>query len=145
MNKRICGMLGLLAMTLTVAWGQTSQPEDNALQEEKIGIIPKSIDEIVYNKDGCHVAFVFEWNDKLAVMVDGQEGHAYDGIVRKSLFFGPGGEHVAYVAIKDKNMLLVADGQEGSGYDEIFEGSPVFSADGRRLAYWCEKRKNGIL
>ena len=48
MNKRICGMLGLLAMTLTVAWGQSSEPVDKALLEEKLGPIPKSIEDIVY-------------------------------------------------------------------------------------------------
>ncbi|MGD0515962.1 MAG: hypothetical protein ABSA26_00370 [Thermoguttaceae bacterium] len=122
MNKRICGMMGLLAMTLTVAWGQTSQPEDNALLEEKLGAIPPTIVDVVFSKDGCHVAFVFERNKKSLVMVDGREGTEYEEIGKGSLVFSPGVDHSAYVAINCINMFLVADGREGSQYDVISEG-----------------------
>jgi hypothetical protein len=76
------------------------------------------------------VAYVAEKGGKWLVVVDGQEGAEYDGILEGGLLFSPDGQRVAYRAQKGEKWLVVVDGQAGAEYDVIGKGSLVFGPEG---------------
>lgn len=138
MNKWITGIVGVLAMTLTIAWGQHFQSNRAAPIEEKLGEVPKPMLGAFYSKNGCHAAYIIENGDKELIVLDGKKGPVYDGI--ENLVFSPDGKRVAYSAKKGQNELMVLDGQEGPEYEGIIRGAPTFHSDGT-LEYLAVKER----
>ena len=105
------------------------------IEDTRLGPWHSTTESIATSKDGCHIAYATVKGEKWLVVVDGQPGPEYDGIMVDSLIFSPDGERVAYAAEKGKKWLVVVDGQPGQEYDGIMEGDPIFSPDGKSVAY----------
>ena len=109
-----------------------------------------AIFQTVVSDDGGRAAGVAMKGSRVVVVVDGQEGPAFDQIVgtgpsRGAAAFGPGGRRVAYIGVRAGAKIAVIDGKEGPPFDEIVanvtQGDPdfgrafYFSKDGCRVAY----------
>lgn len=61
------------------------------------------------------------------MVVDGEEGKPYDGILRGSRIFSPDSKHLAYGASEKGGWFLVVDGEEGDRYERIGVNPSIFS------------------
>jgi WD40 repeat protein len=87
--------------------------------------------------DGRHVAYAVSHDRrKWFVVLDGQEGKAYDQVT--FLTFSPDGTRLAYRAHIGAERFMVVDGQESGPYDVV--GDPVFSLDSRHIAFRASPR-----
>jgi hypothetical protein len=59
-------------------------------QEDLLGPMPPYVETSVFSKDGCHVAFVLQHQDKQLVVVDGQPGPVHDWT--GEIIFSPDGK-----------------------------------------------------
>jgi len=87
-------------------------------------------DSMITSPDNRRVAYLTQAGDKHCVVVDGQVGKQYDGIVH--LTFSPNSQWTAYTARLGDKHFVVVDGQEGRQYAI---GEPIFSPDSQRVAY----------
>jgi Tol biopolymer transport system component len=95
---------------------------------------------LTFGPNDSRIAYVvINSNHKVVVVMNGQEGPEYNGILDSGVVLSPNGESFAYTAKKGNGWLVVADGNEGPIYDGIAIGSPVFSPDGYNLAYAAVK------
>jgi Tol biopolymer transport system component len=67
------------------------------------------------------------------LVVDGNEGEAFDRIVHGSVVFSPDSRRVAYAAEREGKYRIVVEGQEGPHFEDIY--NPVFSSDSQHFAY----------
>ena len=79
--------------------------------------------------DSKRVAYVAMEKEKQFVVVDGEEGKQYDGIVEGFFIFGPDSKRVAYGAREIGKRFVVVDGEEGKQYDGIVKDTLIFSPD----------------
>ena len=114
-----------------------SQPSH--FTEVKLGPLPATMLAIVRSPDNRHIAIVAQKDNKTLVVVDGQAGPEYDGILEGNPIFSPDGKRVAYAARKGKKWSVVVDGQAGPQYDGFGKGALIFSPDGKRVAYVAKK------
>ncbi len=89
--------------------------------------------KITFSPDGKRLAYSAMKDEKWFVVVDGQTGPVFDGIIEGGPFFSLDSQHVAYVAISGKKQCLVFDGQAGPQYDAI--KLVAMSFDGQCIAY----------
>ena len=100
-------------------------------------------DAIIYRVEGGKVTK--QDPERFAVVVDGKEREAYDGIVKDTLIFSPDSQQVAYGAKLGDERFVVVDGEEGKKYDGIGEGTLIFSPDSRHLAYGAIVGKKSLV
>lgn len=86
-----------------------------------------------FSPDGKHLAFEARRGEKWMLVVDDQEGPAYDDIKADSIRCGRDGSHWSYAALKGQKNVAVVDGKEGKECDETV--GVRLSADGVRFAY----------
>ena len=82
--------------------------------------IPKSFR---VSPDSKRVVCAAQVGNKQFVVVDGNEGKHYDGIMEGYPIFSLDSKRVAYVARVGNKWLVVVDGKEEKQYDGIGEGS----------------------
>ena len=82
--------------------------------------------------------YVAQEGGKVLVVIDGQERHAYDGLMRGSPVFSPDSKRIAYAAVSGKNVFAVVDTQSGKAYANIAPGTLSFSPDSKRMAYGAQ-------
>ena len=75
--------------------------------------------------------------NKFVVVVDGQEGPPYDGIIKGTPVFSPDGKRVVYGVTQDDKCRVILEGQQGPEYKLIHNIS--FSPDGKHLVYIANK------
>lgn len=99
--------------------------------------------EFSVSRDGRHHAYVAikaGGEERMRVVVDGNEGPLFDKIV--SPVFSPDGRFLVYRARQDGKRFLVVSDLKGSvirqhrSYDMIFQ--PVFTEDGKSVAYGAQ-------
>jgi hypothetical protein len=87
--------------------------------------------------DSNRVAYVAQRGNQWSVVVGGNEGKQFDGIIDErffhNLFFSPDSKRVAYRAKTGNQWCFVVDGMEGKQYDDVQQ--PIFSPDSKRVAY----------
>lgn len=91
------------------------------------------VSDMVWSADGRRFCIAGQRGGRWYVVVDFEEGPAWDGVA--SLGFSADGRHVAYAAPSAGRWLVVHDGQPGPGFDALVEGTLKFSPDGLRFAY----------
>ena len=100
-------------------------------------------ESLTVSPDNMHVAYGARKGNKWFIVVDGQEGKQYDGIVEGTLVFSPDSKRVAYGAKMGKKWLVVIDGKEEKQYDGIVKGSIIkFGSDGS--FYYLVRKGNGF-
>ena len=122
----------------------------NALRFKSFGITaistlhPGAIGEsIVVSPDQRRVAFaVVEPSGRWFVVVDGEEGERFDGILPQTLQFSPDSRHVAYAASRGEGSFAVVDGVQGKEYRQIAKASLLFSPDSARRLYRLARRES---
>lgn len=143
--ERILGIVIVLLLALPLSVSGRSDAENKSItlttKEVSLGKFhPGGVTaSIVVSPDSKRVAYGAQEGGKqlVVVVVDAQEGKAYDGIP-DVLIFSPDSKRVAYVAAKGGKRLVVVDGQEGSEYDVV--GTVlIFSPDSKRVAYAAQK------
>ena len=105
----------------------------------------------VVSEDFTTIAYAVERAGKWFVVVDGEEGRAYNAIwwperhYGGAVIFSGDGRHLAHTAERDGKWFVVVDGEEGRAYNAIwppetmYEGAVIFSGDGRHLAHTAER------
>ena len=69
---------------------------------------------LLFSPDGKRLAYVAQVGKQQMVLLDGQAGKPYLGIVAGSLTFSPDSQHLAYaVQGEDQQWFSVMDAQEG--------------------------------
>jgi Tol biopolymer transport system component len=68
------------------------------------------------------------------IVVDEEEGRAFDAIARDSPGFSPDSRRIVYAAKRQAQALAVVDGREGKSYDTIGR-TPAFSPDSLWITY----------
>jgi len=106
-------------------------PSKNGYDEVKQA--PNDARVLRFSPDGKHLAFEVRRGEKWMLVVDDQEGPAYDDVKADSIRCGRDGNHWSYVALKGQKYVAVVDGKEGKECDEAT--GVRFSADGGRFAY----------
>jgi len=97
-----------------------------------LGPLPKEVREsAVISPNGRHLAYIKKAEDKMQVVLDGQEQPAFDRIA--ALTFSPDSQQLAYVAGQGAEWFVVLGQQAQNRYARV--GEPVFSPDGKNLAY----------
>jgi hypothetical protein len=86
-----------------------------------------------FGGNGDHFACVALKNNKLLVVLDGQEGKLYDSLVKNPVF-SPSGEEYAYFAKSGISLFLVFNGKEDQIPFRSIE-ELVFSSDEKHFAY----------
>ena len=121
-------LLGLTLITCT-----TKRDVESERLIVKIDFSSWISESFTISPDGRRVAYWAKKDNKLSVVVDGEEGKLYDRV--SVLIFSPDGKRVAYGAGMGDKWMVVVDGAEGKLYDGIRRGGPIFSPDGKRVAY----------
>jgi len=146
-TKRTCAfvIVGLVILA-GVANCPAAEPNNVAgALEQRLGKAPSSALGITRSStaNGCRIAWAEQRGAKCVVVIDGQAGLEYDGIMKGSLVFSSDGKRVAYVATKGDKWLVVVDGQAGPEYDGV--AAPIFSPNGKRVAYTAGKNNKGFV
>ncbi len=69
----------------------------------------------------------------MLVVVDGEDGKEYDGILEGTPVFSPDSRRVAYGARRRDKHLVVVDGVEGKEHDGFLRGSTIVFGNPRSL------------
>ena len=72
-----------------------------------------------YEERFNEMAYIACKGNKWCVVVNGNEGKEYDGIVSHSLVFSPDSSRLGYAAAVGKKQLAIVDGDEGNLYEGI--------------------------
>jgi roadblock/LC7 domain-containing protein len=89
------------------------------------------IEGLTFSPDSKRAAYVAaKGPDSWEVVVDGQAGPEYHGIITGSPVFSRDGKHVAYAARRGTKSFAVVDGRAVAAYDGIVKGSLTFGTDG---------------
>ena len=122
------------------------KPTKRIVSEKLIGHIDRGIlpGTLIVSPNSKRFAYVTiaktKAGTKYYVVVDGNEGKQYSGIMGTPIF-SPDSKRIAYVArlrFADKayKYVVVVNREEGKRYDTIMEASPItFSPDSKRLTY----------
>ena len=105
-------------------------------------------EELVFSPDSQHLAFIATpvFRGKVCVILDGEIGPSYDGVLSEAPVFSPDSKQIAYWALhKGKRFVAVAELREGKWvvvHDwkdaPTHDGRmqlPVFSPDSQHMAY----------
>ena len=104
------------ATKLELVTGETS------LGRIHLGAITESL---AVSRDSKRMAYGALRGGRWLVVVDGQEGNGYDGVIEGSPIFSPDGNRVAYGAARGGKRFVVVDGQEGKEYDGLLRGAEL--------------------
>ena len=85
---------------------------------------------LAFSSDSRRFAYVLVRDKKSRMVLDGQEGAAFDYVGVPG--FSPDGRRFGYAAKDGGRMSLIVDGAASDTHDVV--GDPLFSADGERLA-----------
>ena len=132
-----------------------SQTDTNlvVLDGKEIAVTDRLLqDSLRFSPDGRRVVYSYGLPPKSRVVLDGQEGPAFDGL--SDCFFSPDSQRFAYFAKRGKQWMVVLDGKEVVASGEgRWEGTTVFSPDSRRFAtgigrpgkccLWVDGREQG--
>jgi roadblock/LC7 domain-containing protein len=98
----------------------------------------------VFSSDSARIAFKAKKDGKMHVVVDGEEGPAYDAMSKGSPMFSPDGKSVAYHACNGEwdsgEHFSVLNGETSGPHVKVW-GS-VFSPDGTRFCYVGKNAEN---
>ena len=125
----------MLTFAATASAQTASQPTSEKagaykIEYTRLGPTDAKAQNIAQSPDGRHLAHITFRDQKACVVVDGQAGAEYDGIVKGTPLFSPDSKRVAYVAIKGEKSFVVVDHQACAEYYEILEGTLIFSPHG---------------
>ena len=116
----------------------TSQEAGLNAASTRLAVIPEGQDVgwIAFSENGRRVAYaVKKKNGTYAVVFNGKEGKAYDGL--NDIVLSPDGLRVAYAARKGNKEYCVVDGKESKPYTDV--ANPVFSPDSAVVAYEAKR------
>lgn len=104
----------------------------------KIDVSSSVLDSFIVSTNNKRFAYIAQVDNKQFVVLDGQEGKQYDGIM--ALTFSPNSQRVAYIAQLGDRQFVVVDGQEGKRYGIVKARGVVafrslFSPDSKHVAY----------
>ena len=91
----------------------------------------------------CGVRAGDRWalGSKQFVVIDGEEGKRYDGIISAPIF-SPDSKRVAYLAVLGDKWFVVIDGEEGKRYDGFVRGGRIIFDSPDSLHYLAQKGSN---
>lgn len=98
----------------------------------------------LFSPDSRRLAYAAHRGGKQLVVVDGEEGDAFDEIVAGTLGFSPDSRRVVYDAARDGKFVIVLDGESSDLYDDIAVRDIRFSPDSRRVAYWARRGNKSL-
>lgn len=91
---------------------------------------------LCFSADGSRMAARMERGNTFTVLVEGDEGPAYEKVGGMGAF-SPDGERLCYLAQEAGQWFMVTDGKEGLKYKDV--NLPAFSSDGKRMAYRAQR------
>jgi hypothetical protein len=107
----------------------------HAIVDDVAGPSFDSIDSPVFSFQGERVAYAASKGKNAFVVVDTQEGAAFEQILPASVVFDALGKHVAFAARRGHSWTVVVDGREGKEYERT--SAPVLA--GNSVAYVAER------
>lgn len=116
------------------------------VREISLGRLPEGVswDDVGVSPDQAHIAFKVKRSGQELVVVDGQEGPAFDAVPHGPRF-SPDSNRVGYVARRGDSYRIVVDGVEGKGYEPSNDMYPIFSPDSKRLAFMARRGREAIM
>lgn len=102
---------------------------------------------LTFSPDGKRLAYNATRGKKCFLVLDGEEGPAYDGFGINCPVFGPDGRRTAYQAWRGKRAVVIVDGKEYGKWDAHWQRSVLFSPDSKRWAtvVWEDKKPRILL
>ena len=114
----------LLVCVTIVAWAQEKSVEREASERLVVRVDASSwiSESFKVSPDSKRLAYAAQVGKRWVVLVDGQAGTPYDGIMTGSPIFSPDSQRVAYGVQVGRKWVVVVDGKEGKPYDGIVGG-----------------------
>jgi hypothetical protein len=107
----------------------------------RTGAAHDGVGEIVWSRDGEHLAYAAERKGRWLVVVDGREGQTFEALRARSLQLSADGAHHAYAADEDGKVVVVADGLKSAPYEAV--GHLTLGGEG--FVAFVARRKIGSL
>lgn len=146
------GLIILAALSVTgsmwMAGRSARQAEESIRESEKMTetlTAKKNVKDnsrVLFATNGSRDIYKIKKGDRWAVVIDGQEGEAYDAVASPT--FSLDGTQFAYSATLDGKTFLVINGvAQETQYNSITE--IVFSPDGKQVAYMANKNEKYVV
>lgn len=127
-KKGIVLCLSVFLVCLSIVAHTQEKAQNREVSERLIAQIDSSswiAETFKVSQDNKRIAYSARIGEKWFVVVDGEEGKQYDGIMEGTPIFSPDSKRVAYGANVDEKCFVVVDGKEGKRYDGFVRGGRI--------------------
>ena len=100
--------------------------------------------QIEFSRDEARVGYTAKDGNKYRVVVNGEEGPAFERISVGAVDFSRDGKRWAYAAMNGESEYVVIDGVQSKPFDYVATDEGFFSLDSKHSLFYAERNKKRI-